>query len=190
MVGTASRTRSKPQHRQQGPCGWQTRTCSTAAGCFGPKMATSCNCGRCRWMWRTVVAARVGKVTKRNTSKCVTPGSARRSLHARRYLAKRDAVSVAEVCDLIYALAAEARSVGNLTRYSPTSWCRAGVQTLIESLNSVLAVHQAICGAGPSGPPKSFFYLSGGARPTLRVRPFRKRSEPLSKSPEACRPGL
>ena len=74
------------------------------------------------------------------------PGSARRSLHARRYLAKRDAISVAELCDLIYALAAEARSVGNLTRYSPTSWCRAGVQTLIESLNSVLAVHQAICG--------------------------------------------
>jgi hypothetical protein len=74
------------------------------------------------------------------------PGSARRSLHARRYLAKRDAISVAEVCDLIDALAAEARSVGNLTRYSPTSWCRAGVQTLIESLNSVLAVHQAICG--------------------------------------------
>jgi len=76
------------------------------------------------------------------------PGSARRSLHARRYLAKRDAISVAEVCDLIDALAAEARSVGNLTRYSPTSWCRAGVQTLIESLNSVLAVHQAICGRG------------------------------------------
>ena len=74
------------------------------------------------------------------------PGSARRSLHARRYLAKRDAISVAELCDLIDALAAEARSVGNLTRYSPTSWCRAGVQTLIESLNSVLAVHQAICG--------------------------------------------
>jgi len=74
------------------------------------------------------------------------PSSARRSLHARRLLAKRDAISVAEVCYLIDALAAEARSFGWLTGYSPTSWHRAGVRTLVESLNSVLAVHQTICG--------------------------------------------
>ena len=74
------------------------------------------------------------------------PSSARRSLHARRHLAKRDAISVAEVCYLIDALAAEARSFGWLTGYSPTSWHRAGVRTLVESLNSVLAVHQTICG--------------------------------------------
>jgi hypothetical protein len=74
------------------------------------------------------------------------PRSARRSLHARKNLAKRDAVSVAELCQLIDALAVEARSFGWLTGYSPTSWRRAGVQTLVGSLNAVLAVHQTICG--------------------------------------------
>jgi hypothetical protein len=74
------------------------------------------------------------------------PRSARRSLHARRHLAKRDAVSVAEVCQLIDALADEARSAGHLTGYRPTSWPRAGVQTLIYTLNTVLAVHRTICG--------------------------------------------
>ncbi|NLF73214.1 MAG: hypothetical protein GX575_29610 [Candidatus Anammoximicrobium sp.] len=74
------------------------------------------------------------------------PHSARRSLHARRHLAKRDAVSVAELCQLIDALADEARSAGHLTGYRPTSWPRAGVQTLIYTLNTVLAVHGTICG--------------------------------------------
>ena len=49
-------------------------------------------------------------------------------------------------CYLARRLAAEAHSVGWLTGYSPTSWHRAGVRTLVESLNSVLAVHQTICG--------------------------------------------
>ena len=74
------------------------------------------------------------------------PLSARRSLHARRHLAKRDAISVAELCHLIDALADEARSAGHLTGYRPTSWSRAGVQTLVHSLNAVLAVHRTICG--------------------------------------------
>ena len=74
------------------------------------------------------------------------PRSAHRSLHARRYLAKRDAVSVTELCQLIDALADEARSAGHLTGYRPTSWPRAGVQTLVYSLNAVLAVHRTICG--------------------------------------------
>ena len=74
------------------------------------------------------------------------PRSARRSLHARRNLAKRDAVSVAELCRLIDALAEEARRTGRLTGYSPTSWHRAGVQTLVDSLNEVLAVHRTFCG--------------------------------------------
>jgi len=74
------------------------------------------------------------------------PRSASRSLHARRHLAKRDAVSVGEVCQLIDALADEARSAGHLTGYRPTSWPRSGVQTLIYSLNTVLAVHRTICG--------------------------------------------
>jgi hypothetical protein len=74
------------------------------------------------------------------------PRSARRSLHARRHLAKRDAVSVAGVCQLIDALADEARSASHLTGYRPTSWPRAGVQTLVYSLNAVLAVHRTICG--------------------------------------------
>jgi hypothetical protein len=74
------------------------------------------------------------------------PRSARRSLHARRNLAKRDAVSVAELCQLIDALAEEARRTGSLTGYSPTSWHRAGVQTLVDSLNEVLAVHRTFCG--------------------------------------------
>jgi len=43
------------------------------------------------------------------------PQSARRSLHARRHLAQRDAVSVTEVCHLIDALADEARSADHLT---------------------------------------------------------------------------
>ena len=43
------------------------------------------------------------------------PRSAHRSLHARRYLAKRDAVSVTELCQLIYAPADDARSAGHLT---------------------------------------------------------------------------
>lgn len=103
------------------------------------------------------------------------PRSARRSLHARRYLAKRDAISVAEVCDLIDALAAEARSVGNLTRYSPTSWCRAGVQTLIESLNSVLAVHQAICGRWAYRENQQYIRFMQHARATQQatLRKFR-----------------
>jgi hypothetical protein len=74
------------------------------------------------------------------------PSSARRSLHARRNLAKRDAVSVAELCHLIDALAAEASRTGRLTGYRPTSWHRAGVQTLVDSLNAVLAVHRTFCG--------------------------------------------
>ena len=44
------------------------------------------------------------------------PRSARRSLHARSYLAKRDAISVAELCDLIDALAPRAMSASNWTR--------------------------------------------------------------------------
>jgi hypothetical protein len=74
------------------------------------------------------------------------PCSARRSLHARTHLAKRDAVSVAEICHLIDALADEARSAGHLTGYRPTSWPRAGVQSLLWSLDAVLAVHRTICG--------------------------------------------
>ena len=62
--------------------------------------------------------------------RCI-PRSARRSLHARRHLAKRNAVSVTEVCQLIDALADEARSAGHLTGYRPTSWPRAGVQSLL-----------------------------------------------------------
>jgi hypothetical protein len=74
------------------------------------------------------------------------PSSARRSLYARRNLAKRDVVSVKGLCDLIEALADEIRSAGRLTGYRPTSWHHAGMQTLVESLNAVLAVHRAICG--------------------------------------------
>ena len=43
------------------------------------------------------------------------PHSAKRSQHARRHLARRDAVSVMELCQLIDALADEARSAGHLT---------------------------------------------------------------------------
>jgi hypothetical protein len=38
--------------------------------------------------------------------------------------------------------------VGHLTGYAPTSWGRAGKRALIDSLNTVLAAHQAICGPG------------------------------------------
>ena len=65
-----SQSRSKLPRWQLGPCGWRTRTCNTAAGCFEPKTVTSCSCGRCRWTGRT--AARAGDRTKKNTSKCVT----------------------------------------------------------------------------------------------------------------------
>jgi hypothetical protein len=74
------------------------------------------------------------------------PDSARRSLHARRNLAKRDAVSVEELRRLIDSLAEEARQAGFLTGYCPTSWHRAGIPALVDSLNSVLAVHRAVCG--------------------------------------------
>ena len=53
---------------------------------------------------------------------------------------------MAELCQLIDALAAEASRTGRLTGYSPPSWSRAGVQTLVDSLNAVLAVHRTFCG--------------------------------------------
>lgn len=71
---------------------------------------------------------------------------AHRSLQARRHSAKRNAVSVAELGYLIDALAYEVRAVGYLTGYAPASWAGAGKRTLVDSLNTVLAVHQAICG--------------------------------------------
>jgi hypothetical protein len=103
------------------------------------------------------------------------PRSARRSLHARRHLAKRDAVSVAEVCHLIDALAHEARSAGCLTGYRPTSWPRAGVQTLLWSLNAVLAVHRTICGRWAYRQNPQYVRFVQHARATQRVtlRKFR-----------------
>ena len=74
------------------------------------------------------------------------PESARRSLNARRCLVKRDAVSVVELCHLIDSLAREARQAGFLTGYCPTSYRRSGIPALVDSLNSVLAVHRAVCG--------------------------------------------
>jgi hypothetical protein len=103
------------------------------------------------------------------------PHSARRSLHARRHLAKRDAVSVAELCQLIDALADEARSAGHLTGYRPTSWPRAGVQTLIYTLNTVLAVHRTICGRWAYRHNPQYVRFVQHARATQRVtlRKFR-----------------
>jgi hypothetical protein len=103
------------------------------------------------------------------------PLSARRSLHARRHLAKRDAISVAELCHLIDALADEARSAGHLTGYRPTSWSRAGVQTLVHSLNAVLAVHRTICGRWAYRHNPQYVRFVQHARATQRVtlRKFR-----------------
>ncbi|MCY2990728.1 MAG: hypothetical protein NTY19_23045 [Planctomycetota bacterium] len=103
------------------------------------------------------------------------PLSARRSLHARRHLAKRDAISVAELCHLIDALADEARSIGRLTGYRPTSWSRAGIQTLVHSLNAVLAVHRTICGRWAYRQNPQYLRFVQHARATQRVtlRKFR-----------------
>lgn len=73
---------------------------------------------------------------------------ARRSLQARKHSAKRNAVYVAELGYLIDALAYEVRAAGYLTGYAPASWAGAGKRALVDSLNTVLAVHQAICGRG------------------------------------------
>jgi hypothetical protein len=103
------------------------------------------------------------------------PRSARRSLHARRHLAKQDAVSVAELCHLIDALANDARSAGCLTGYRPQSWPRAGVQTLLWSLNAVLAVHRTICGRWAYRQNPQYLRFVQHARATQRVtlRKFR-----------------
>jgi hypothetical protein len=103
------------------------------------------------------------------------PHSARRSLHARTHLAKRDAVSVTEVCQLIDALADEAHSAGHLTGYRPTSWPRAGVRTLLWSLNASLAVHQAICGrwAYRRNPLYQRFVQHARATQQVTLRKFR-----------------
>jgi hypothetical protein len=103
------------------------------------------------------------------------PQSARRSLHARRHLAQRDAVSVTELCQLIDALADEARSAGHLTGYRPTSWPRAGVRTLLWSLNAVLAVHRTICGRWAYRQDPQYLRFVQHARATQRVtlRKFR-----------------
>jgi hypothetical protein len=103
------------------------------------------------------------------------PRSARRSLHARGHLAKRDAVSVTEVCHLIDALADEARTAGHLTGYRPTSWPRAGVRTLLWSLNVALAVHRAICGrwAYRRNPQYLRFVQHAWATQRVTLRKFR-----------------
>jgi len=103
------------------------------------------------------------------------PCRARRSLHARTHLAKRDAVSVTELCQLIDALADEARSAGHLTGYRPTSWPRAGGRTLLWSLNAALAVHRAICGRWAYRRNPQYLRFVQHARATQRVtlRKFR-----------------
>jgi hypothetical protein len=103
------------------------------------------------------------------------PHSARRSLHARRHLAQRNAISVTELCQLIDALADEARSAGHLTGYRPTSWPRAGVRTLLWSLNAALAVHQAICGrwAYRRNPQYQRFVQHARATQRVTLRKFR-----------------
>jgi hypothetical protein len=76
------------------------------------------------------------------------PCRARRCLQARQHASKRGAVSVKELGYLISDLAREARSAGYLTAYAPLSSPRVGKRLLIQHLNTVLAVHQAICGPG------------------------------------------
>ena len=127
-----SRSRSRPPCRQLGRCGWRTRTCQHCRGLFPAEdgyfvqlrtLPLDVAHRRRRSRWRSHKEEYV--------EVRYAPRSARRSLHARRNLAKRDAVSVAELCQLIDALADEARSAGHLTGYRPTSWPRAGVQTLV-----------------------------------------------------------
>jgi hypothetical protein len=103
------------------------------------------------------------------------PQSARRSLHARRHLAKHDAVSVTELCQLIDTLADDARSAGHLTGYRPTSWPRAGVQSLLWSLNAVLAVHRTICGRWAYRQNTQYvrFMRHAGATQRATLRKFR-----------------
>ena len=171
-----SRSRSKPRCRRLGRCGWRARTCHTAARCFRPRTATSFSGGRCRW---TLEHRRRRSRWESHKEEYVevryAPRSARRSLHARRHLAKQDAVSVTELCHLIDALADEARSAGHLTGYRPTSWPRAGVQTLLWSLNAVLAVHRTICGRWAYRQNPQYLRFVQHARATQRVtlRKFR-----------------
>ena len=82
---------------------------------------------------------------------------------------------MAELCHLIDVLANEARSVGWLTGYNPTSWYRAGVQTLVDSLNSVLAVHRTICGRWAYRENQQYIRFVQHARATQRatLRKFR-----------------